>query len=76
MDNTRNRAWRKFKNRINKSRDQKHHSGLYDFSPEKRWKMLYTRGDKLIRATQLGIDYPRVSQAMLTRNARYEESDQ
>ncbi|ALN93753.1 hypothetical protein [Lysobacter gummosus] len=28
------------------------------FKPEKNWKLLYTRGCKLIRARQLGFAYP------------------
>ncbi|WP_327440408.1 hypothetical protein [Pseudomonas donghuensis] len=28
------------------------------FKPEKNWKLLYTRADKLIRARQLGMSYP------------------
>ena len=26
--------------------------------PEKNWKLLYTRADKLLRARQLGLGYP------------------
>ncbi|MFJ7281249.1 hypothetical protein [Pseudomonas sp. NPDC099000] len=28
------------------------------FKPEKNWKLLYTRADKLVRARQLGMSYP------------------
>ncbi|MEM8710296.1 MAG: hypothetical protein AAGG01_05050 [Planctomycetota bacterium] len=30
-------------------------------SPEKNWKLLYIRSNKLARARQLGFDYPRRS---------------
>lgn len=73
MANTRNRAWRRFKNRINKSRDQKHDASLYDYPAEKCWKMMYGRSEKMIRAAQLGMAYPQISQAVLTRNACDEE---
>ena len=26
--------------------------------PEKNWKLIYTRADKLFRARQLGMEYP------------------
>ena len=28
------------------------------FKPEKNWKLMYTRSDKLVRARQLGMPYP------------------
>ncbi len=36
-----------------------------DFKREKNWKHLYTRSIKLARAEQLGIEYPRVTEAQL-----------
>jgi len=35
------------------------------FKPEKNWKLLYTRGAKLIRARQLGFAYPILSTTQL-----------
>lgn len=29
-----------------------------EFKPEKNWKLMYTRADKLSRARQLGMSYP------------------
>ncbi|MFV3372275.1 hypothetical protein ACNFH5_29235 [Pseudomonas sp. NY15435] len=31
---------------------------LMRFRPEKNWKLMYTRADKLFRARQLGMSYP------------------
>jgi hypothetical protein len=28
------------------------------FKPQKNWKLMYTRADKLVRARQLGMSYP------------------
>lgn len=36
---------------------------------EKNWKHLYLRSAKLARAQQLGIEYPRVTEAQLTHEA-------
>jgi predicted protein tyrosine phosphatase len=36
-----------------------------DFKREKNWKHLYTRSVKLARAEQLGIEYPKVTEAQL-----------
>lgn len=36
-----------------------------DWKPEKKWKMIYLRSEKLIRAKQLGFDYPRKSTRQL-----------
>ena len=55
---TANQSWRRYQNQVHK------HKGMgtdpYNFKPEKNWKMVYTRSDKLKRAKQLGFDYPRV----------------
>ena len=40
-----------------------------DWPREKRWKDLYTRSVKLERAQQLGIDYPRRTNATLRKDA-------
>lgn len=36
---------------------------------------MYGRSEKMIRAAQLGMAYPQVSQAVLTRNACDEEKN-
>ncbi|WP_071884324.1 hypothetical protein [Cronobacter condimenti] len=59
MNKTRTRDWRIAQKHRNKSRDV--HSALLTFRGEKNWKMLYTRSDKLLRATQLGLEYPRIT---------------
>lgn len=51
----RTRAWRRQQARKNgngKAADP------LKFKPQKNWKLMYTRGDKLIRARQLGMSYP------------------
>lgn len=55
MSNNRNRAWRRFKKRINRSKGMG--SGELH-KPEKNWKLMYLRRNKLARAKQLGFDYP------------------
>ncbi len=35
---------------------------------EKRWKEMYLRSEKLVRAQQLGFDYPRVSEQQLIQD--------
>ncbi len=40
-----------------------------DVKREKNWKHLYLRSEKLARAKQLGIEYPRVPEAELPRRA-------
>lgn len=35
------------------------------FKPEKKWKHMYLRKDKLARAKQLGFDYPVRSQRQI-----------
>mgnify|MGYP000055551893 CR=1 FL=1 len=56
MNIERNRCWRRFKNKINRSKGM----GCDElFKPEKKWKMVYTRSEKLSRAKQLGFEYPR-----------------
>ncbi|POP42022.1 hypothetical protein CHU32_16665 [Superficieibacter electus] len=65
MDITRNRDWRMAQKRRNKSRDV--HTALLRFRGEKNWKMLYTRSDKVLRAAQLGIEYPRLTNQQLVK---------
>lgn len=51
----RTRAWRR-------SKARKHGwdkaARPLEYTPEKNWKLMYTRGDKLVRARQLGMSYP------------------
>jgi len=56
MSENRNRAWRRAKNR-NKGGSQ---NAVKDvgYKPEKNWKLMYIRSEKLKRALSLGIPYP------------------
>ena len=63
METKRTRGWRNAQKRRNNSRDV--HSALLTFRGEKNWKMLYTRSDKLLRAAQLGLEYPRITNQQL-----------
>lgn len=65
MESTRNRDWRIAQKQRNRSRDV--HTALLRFRGEKNWKMLYTRSDKVQRAAQLGIEYPRVTKQQLAK---------
>lgn len=56
MSCNRNKAWRRFKNKINSNKGMGSENKL---KSEKNWKMLYLRSCKLARAKQLGFDYPR-----------------
>ncbi len=56
MDNHRDKAWRQAKRKCKKLKAQKYIEKLY--IPEKNWKLMYIRSNKLQRAKQLGIDYP------------------
>ena len=57
MDIVRNKAWRKFKAKV---KSRKNDEILEkQWIAEKSWKLMYTRGEKLRRAKQLGIDYPK-----------------
>ncbi len=57
MDELRGRAWRrsktKTKSRKNSAKTEK------QWISEKNWKLMYTRSEKLRRARQLGIEYPK-----------------
>ncbi|MBE8905804.1 hypothetical protein M8S83_21545 [Enterobacter asburiae] len=63
METKRTRDWRNVQKRRNKSRDIR--KTLLNFRGEKNWKMLYTRSDKLLRAAQLGLEYPRITNQQL-----------
>lgn len=65
MDITRNRDWRIAQKRRNKSRDA--HTALLRLRGEKNWKKLYTRSDKVLRAAQLGMEYPRLTNPQLAK---------
>lgn len=57
MDELRGRAWRrsktKAKSRMNCATTEK------QWISEKNWKLMYTRSEKLRRAKQLGVEYPK-----------------
>ena len=55
MTMERTRAWRRTQAR--KHGNDKAVDPL-KFKPEKNWKLMYTRADKLVRARQLGMSYP------------------
>ncbi|MCO7255852.1 hypothetical protein KSI86_16980 [Dickeya oryzae] len=76
METIRTRGWRNAQKQRNKSRDV--HSALLTFRGEKNWKMLYMRSDKLLRAAQLGLEYPRITnQQRATRGwEEYQLSDE
>ena len=52
----RTRAWRRHKNRVKQGRGM---GTSETWKPEKNWKFIYLRSEKLARAQQLGIEYPR-----------------
>ncbi|KQQ54993.1 hypothetical protein ASF84_14340 [Pseudomonas sp. Leaf127] len=51
----RTRAWRRSE-ACKHNNDQKVRTQT--FKPPKKWKLMYTRSDKLARARQLGMSYP------------------
>lgn len=53
----RGRAWRRSKSRAKSRRGSG--STEIKWSSEKNWKLMYTRSEKLHRAKQLGIEYPK-----------------
>ncbi|HCF8067189.1 hypothetical protein I4552_21130 [Klebsiella michiganensis] len=65
METTRNRDWRIAQKQRNKSRDV--HTALLRFRSEKNWKLLYMRSEKLLRAAQLGMEYPRKTRRQLAQ---------
>lgn len=58
MNNERTRAWRRYTNYIKKNKGMGSDK-LYQ--PIKNWKHLGTRKQKLLRAKQLGFEYPRIA---------------
>lgn len=65
MEKTRNRDWRIAQKQRNRSRDV--HTALLRCRGEKNWKMLYIRSEKVQRAAQLGMEYPRVTNQQLAK---------
>lgn len=57
MDIVRNKAWRKFKAKVKSRKNGE--TREKQWIGEKNWKLMYTRGEKLRRAKQLGIGYPK-----------------
>jgi len=70
VQHQRTRAWRRFQNRRTNGNGM---GSDNPFTPEKNWKLMYGRKDKVVRAKQLGFDYP----ALTTRQLldREESSD-
>ncbi|WKD48940.1 hypothetical protein [Microbulbifer spongiae] len=57
MNEFRGRAWRRFRARTKfRNNSAKTENQLIS---EKNWKLMYTRSEKLRRAKQLGIEYPK-----------------
>lgn len=56
MKINRNKAWRQARHKV--KRANKAQISDKRFAPEKKWKLMYLRSEKLHRAKQLGIDYP------------------
>lgn len=56
MSLDRGRSWRRFKDRINRNSATGSDEAC---KPEKKWKHMYLRKEKLSRAKQLGMEYPR-----------------
>lgn len=76
METKRTRDWCNAQKRRNKSRDVR--KNLLTFLGEKNWKMLYTRSDKLLRAAQLGLEYPRITNQQIASRGleEYHYSDE
>ncbi|UVK86189.1 hypothetical protein LOY52_14985 [Pseudomonas sp. B21-051] len=55
MKHGKNRAWRRHQAR---KRGNGKTADPLKFKPQKNWKLMYTRADKLARARQLGMSYP------------------
>lgn len=71
MSEERGAAWRRHKESV-KSRCGT--GSLEAWKPEKNWKMVYLRSEKLKRAKQLGFHYPRKSQRQLLEMEYFDES--
>ena len=56
MNIKRTRAWRRFKNHVHRNKGM----GSNElWKPIKNWKDLGTRSQKILRAKQLGFEYPK-----------------
>ena len=66
----RSRAWRRKTNFTHRGHDC--HQNTKYWKPEKNFKLLYQRTDKLKRARQLGFEYPQVSAELYKRRSTYE----
>jgi len=62
MFNDRSRAWRRHTNQIKNGKGMGTEPG---WKPEKNWKRINYRSQKLQRAKQLGFDYPTLSTRQL-----------
>ena len=56
MTSSRDRGWRRAKKRQNKGKEM---GGKKLDKPQKNWKLLVLRSEKVARAKQLGFDYPK-----------------
>ncbi|MCL9674213.1 hypothetical protein [Citrobacter sp. MNAZ 1397] len=65
MEKPHSRDWRLAQKRRKKSRDV--HTARLRFRGEKNWKMLYLRSEKVSRAAQLGMEYPRITRRQRTK---------
>jgi hypothetical protein len=72
INSERGRAWRRLKNRMNKGKREVSREA---FKPEKKWKMLYLRSEKLKRAKQLGFDYPLKSSRQILDRALHQDKN-
>lgn len=62
MNKIRNKAWRRFTDHIH---NNKNAGSSKKDKPEKQWKQIGSRRNKLLRARQLGFDYPIITQRQL-----------
>ena len=58
MNEERSKSWRRFKDKL---KSRKGMGTEEAFKPEKKWKLMYLREEKLARAKQLGFTYPKKS---------------
>ncbi|KGJ96904.1 low molecular weight protein tyrosine phosphatase family protein [Colwellia psychrerythraea] len=56
MKNDRTKSWRQAKSKAKEVKAKQ--QSVRKYTPEKNWKLMYIRSEKLKRAKQLGIDYP------------------
>lgn len=54
----RDKSWRRLQEKLNNGKGM---GTKEEFKPEKKWKLMYLREEKLARARQLGFAYPRKS---------------